>query len=102
MSKARRTQARHPVTDCTSQVSKYVGDRSHRVQNGFHLVKEGLSGELPDSHNVVVEQPVVEPKENTLDDTRSELLRRANRSSIFRRRVQETKFEQANWQAQLV
>ena len=35
-------------------------------QNGFNLSKEGLSGEPPDSHYVVVEQPVVEPKrENT-------------------------------------
>ena len=39
------------------------GDRSHKVPEWLLPFEEGLSGEPPDSHNVVVEQLVVEPKE---------------------------------------
>ena len=42
------------------------GDWSHQVPEWLQLFKEGLSGEQPDAHNVVVEQPAVEPKEKTL------------------------------------
>ena len=67
MSQARRTQARHRATDCISLVSRHweiCCKRSERLQP----FKEGLSGEPPDSHYVVVKQPVVEPKEKTPDD----------------------------------
>ena len=33
---------------------------SHKVPEWLQLVKEGRSGEPPDSHNIVVEQPVVD------------------------------------------
>ena len=42
------------------------GDRSHKVPDWRQPVKEGLSGEPSDSHNVVMEQPVVEPREKHL------------------------------------
>ena len=74
------------------------GDGSHEVPEWLQFFKAGFSGENPDSHHVVVEQPVVEPKEKT-PDGESQLRRRVNRSSIFRRTVQETKHKQANWQA---
>ena len=46
------------------------GDRSHEVPQWLQPSEEGLSGEPPDSHHVVVEQTVVEQKEETHDDMR--------------------------------
>ena len=43
---------------------------SHKVPARPQLVEEGLSGEFPDSHSVVVDQPVAETVEKTLDDMR--------------------------------
>ena len=83
MSQARRVQA--------------PGGRSHEVPERLQLFTQGLSVERPDSHKVVEEPPVVEPKEKTPG---CELLRRVNRSSIYRRNVKETKHKQSNWQAQ--
>ena len=37
-----------------------------RFQSGLQLFKEGLSGDLPDSYNVVVGQPAGEAKEKHL------------------------------------
>ena len=56
MSKARRIQARHRASECISQVSRHC--------------ETGRGAEPPDSHSVVVEQPAVEPKEETPDDMR--------------------------------
>ena len=45
-------------------------DRSHKVPGWHQTFKEGLSDEPPDSHNVVKEQLVVEPKKKTSHDMR--------------------------------
>ena len=59
--------------------AKASGDRLHfpdvqapgqKVPERHQTFEEGLSGEPTDSHNVVVEQPVVEPKEKIPDDMR--------------------------------
>ena len=70
MSKAARTRARHWATDCIPQVSRRRETGRIRAQSGFNLFEEGLSGEHPDSHNVVVEQTVVDPKERPSSDVR--------------------------------
>ena len=44
--------------------------RCLRFQNGFNFSKNASQANPPDSHNVVMEQPVAEPKEKTPDDTR--------------------------------
>ena len=41
-----------------------------RFQSGFNISKKASLVNSPDSDNVVVEQPVVEPKEKTLVDMR--------------------------------
>ena len=41
-----------------------------QVPERLRLFIEGLFGERADSHNVVAEQPVGEPKEKTADDMR--------------------------------
>ena len=61
---ARRAQARHRATDCISQVSKHREIGRMKFQSGFDLQTKRLFGERPDSHNVVKEQPVVEPEED--------------------------------------
>ena len=66
----RTTLARHWATDCISQVSRRRETGRIRAQSGFTLFEEGLSGEHPDSHNVVVEQTVVDPKERPSSDVR--------------------------------
>ena len=55
------------MTNCTSQVSRHLETRRLRFQNGFNLLKNASGEPPPDSHNEVVEQPVVEPREKTLD-----------------------------------
>ena len=47
-----------------------LGDRPDNAPERVQLSREGLSGNPPDSHNVVVEQPVVGPKEKIADDMR--------------------------------
>ena len=44
------------------------GDRAHQVPEWLQSFKEAFCGEAPDSHSVVVVQPVGEPKERTPDD----------------------------------
>ena len=107
MSQAKRTQARHRVTDCVSHVSRHRETGRIRFEDGFNLSKKASLVNLPPpslpllpTHTVVVvEQPVVEPKEKTPDDTRGELRRRISRSSSYRRKVPETRRKQTNWQA---
>ena len=67
--------------------------KSRNVPERLQFVNEGFSGDIPDSHNVMVEQLVIEPKEKTPDDMRVQLRRRVKRSSIYRRKVQETEAE---------
>ena len=43
-------------------------DQSHKVPEWLQPFEGGLGGEPPDSHNVVVEQLVLEPTEKTLDE----------------------------------
>ena len=47
-----------------------VQSQSFCLPNGCNLFREGLSGDTPNSENVVVEQLLVEPTESTLDDMR--------------------------------
>ena len=47
-----------------------LGDLPHTVREWLEPHEEGLFGEPRDSHNVVVEQLVVEPKETTPDEMR--------------------------------
>ena len=70
MSQARRTQARRRATDCILPGVQTSGEGSHKVSERLQPFKEGFSGEPPDSHNVVVEQPQVEPQERTPDEMR--------------------------------
>ena len=49
---------------------RHPSTKRHKVPERLQFFKEGLSGEPPDPHNVVLEQPVFEPKEKTPDDTR--------------------------------
>ena len=70
-------------TDCESQVPEHQETSRMTFQHGFSFSTKA-SGEPPDSHNVVVEQPVVEPKKKT-PDKMGESRRRGNRSSCFRR-----------------
>ena len=62
MPKARRIQVSHRSTAPI--------DLSHEVPEWCQPFKEGLSFDPSDSRAVVVEQPVVAPKETTPDDTR--------------------------------
>ena len=41
-----------------------------RLHGGFNLSKKAFYGELSDSHNVVVDQPIVEPRKKSPDDVR--------------------------------
>ena len=70
MSQARRTQARHRVTDCVSHVSRHRETGRIKFEDGFNLSKKASVVNPSDLHSVVVEQPVVEPKEKTPDDMR--------------------------------
>ena len=56
MSQGWRIQARHRVSDCTSQVSRHRETGHIRFQSGFHCEKQASLVNLP-THNVVVEQP---------------------------------------------
>ena len=96
-SKAWRTQGRHRATDCISQVSRHGETGRMRFQKDFNLSKkdslfnprkDSLLDTPPDSHNVVVEQPTVEPKEKTPDDMRVSSEERVNRSSGSRDQTQ--------------
>ena len=78
----RSQQARHRATDDISMV-QVPGDGSHEVPEWLQSFEEGISGEPADSHNVMVEQPAVEAKEETLDDMRVSSRRRVNRSSFL-------------------
>ena len=51
-------------------MSKRLGDWSQKAPEWVQPFKEGLSGELLDSHDVVVERPVVEPEEEIPNDVR--------------------------------
>ena len=66
-----------------------LGDRSHKVPDWLKLFDEGLSDQPPDLHHVVVEQPVVEPKEKTPDDMRVS----SEEESTSLPLVEETKFK---------
>ena len=57
-------------------------------KKAFLVTPFPLPSPPPDSHNLVVEQPVVEPKEKTPDELR------------VSRKVQETKHKQGNWLVQ--
>ena len=69
--------------------------RSHKVPEWLQPFKEGLSGEPPDSDNVLVGQTVVESKEKTSDEDEFRG-RRVNRSPIYRRKTQEAIHTQAS------
>ena len=73
-----------------------------RVPGWLTLFEGGLSGEPPDTHNVVVEQLAVEPEEKTPDDMRVSSEEESADLPIDRRQVQETQHKQANRQAQCV
>ena len=81
--------------------SKHLETSRIRCQSGFAFFTAGLPGEPPDSQNVVVEQPEVEPQGKTPDDE-GKLRRKVNRSSTYGRKVEETEHKQSNWQAQRV
>ena len=70
MSQTKRTQVRHRGDRVHFPRVQALGNRSHKVPKWLQPFKEGLSGEPPDTHNVVVEKSVVEPKEKTPDDMR--------------------------------
>ena len=54
----------------SSKLVQALGDERHKVPEPLQLFKEGLSGEPPELHDVVVDQPAVEPKGKTPDDMR--------------------------------
>ena len=54
---------RRRATDCLSQVARHRETKSHKVPEWLQLFNEGLSGEPPESHTVVVEQLVVGPRD---------------------------------------
>ena len=73
-----------------------AGHWSCKVPDWIQFYKEGHSDEPPDSHNVVVEQPAVEPTE-TPDDVRV-----SSKSTVLpyvAERSKRPKTKQANWQA---
>ena len=90
-SQARRTQPRHRATDCVSQMSRHPETRRTRFQEGFNFSKKAFLVNPLNSHNVVVEQPVVEPIEREHEST--DLL-------VFTERSKRPTHNQANWQAQ--
>ena len=55
------------VSDVSSQKNRgqASGDLSLKVPGRIQPFKEGLSGEPPDSHNVLVDQPAVESEKRT-------------------------------------
>ena len=65
VSQARRTHARHRATDCISQVSRHWETGRIKFRSGFDFSRRASLVNPADSHNVVVEQLVLEPKEKT-------------------------------------
>ena len=61
---------RRQATDCVFPGVQAPKTGRTRFHKGFNLFKEGLSGEPPNPHNVVVEQLVDEPREKTPEDMR--------------------------------
>ena len=51
------------VRPIVKQGVQAVGDRSHKVPAWLEPLEEGHSGELADSHNIVVEKLAAVPKE---------------------------------------
>ena len=72
------------------------GDRLH-VSGVQAPGEEGLAGESPVSHNVVVEQPVVSQKRNTWCN--EGVPKKSQAIFQLSQNGQETKHKQANWQA---
>ena len=65
MSQATKTQARRRATDCRR---RGIGSGVPQRFRAASTLREGLFGESPYSHNVVVEQPAGEPKVKSLVD----------------------------------
>ena len=92
------TLRRRRATDSISQVSRHLETGRRGFHNSLNLSKKA-SLVNPPTHKVVVKQPVVEPKEKTLDEMMLSSEEGVNRSSVFRRDAQGTIRKQANCQA---
>ena len=64
------TLRRYRATDCKFQVPAHQEAGREKVPERLQLLKEGFSGEPPDTHIFVVEQHVVEPNEKNLNAMR--------------------------------